>query len=333
MVKNLSNGLGACAIVAVLTLSPACDGAAARERTVSNGHAVVSPLEADSMGAALTEVRTVPMKARRELTENSAAVMSPDQPGVLFTINDSGNDPLLFAIDTLGRDRGVWPVNDATNVDWESASMGPCGTASPREAHCTYIGDTGDNRGHHDTRTIYRVQEPRADSRGDLIASERVVYKYADGPRDVEAMYVAGNGDMFLITKRGVANSAGRLRQALVFRLPASVWNSRQVATAMVTDSLPIVPGSALLRQITDASLSGDGKHLAVRTYMQVYVFATDPGSGRVNASVRPSVCNIGTLGEAQGEGVTWANNAGRLVFTSEGRKSPLHLGNCALPK
>jgi hypothetical protein len=317
----------------VAALALACDGAAARQRAESGGETVGSPSVADSMGAALTDVHTVVMKARRELTENSAAVMSPDQPGVLFTINDSGNDPLLFAIDTLGRDRGVWPVRDATNVDWESASMGPCGAAVRRAVRCTYIGDTGDNRGHHDTRTIYRVREPRADSRGDPIASERVTYKYADGPHDVEAMYVAANGDMFLITKRAATNSAGRLRQALVFRLPASVWNSREVATAAVTDSLPIVPGSALLRLITDASLSGDGKHLAVRTYMQVYVFATDPATGRVNAAVAPSVCNIATLGEAQGEGVTWATDAGRLVFTSEGRKAPLHLGNCGLPK
>jgi hypothetical protein len=101
---------------------------------------------------------------------------------------------------------------------------------------------------------------------------------------------------------------------------------------AQLVDSLPIVPGSMPLRLITDASLSPDGRHLAVRTYGQVFVFATDSLIGAINHAVRPSVCDIVSLGEPQGEGVTWANANGRLVFTSEGRRAPLHLGDCPIP-
>jgi hypothetical protein len=94
---------------------------------------------------------------------------------------------------------------------------------------------------------------------------------------------------------------------------------------------LPIVPGSAPLRLITDAALSPDGKHLAVRTYAQVYIFRTT-STGLVDHRIAPSVCNIVSLGEAQGEGVTWADSRGRLVFTSEGANAPLHLASCPLP-
>jgi hypothetical protein len=198
-----------------------------------------------------------------------------------------------------------------------------------------YIGDTGDNDGALPERTIYRVAEPqaRANRTTGAVDAARLDYTYPDGPRDVEAMYVARNGDTFLISKRPSTDAAGRLRHALVYRIAADAWNARTRATAEIVDSLEIVPGSAPLRVITDAALSPDGKHLAVRTYMQVYVFATDSATGRVDHRVAPSVCNVVSLGEAQGEGITWADDRGRLVLTSEGRTSPLELATCPLPR
>src|SRR5215208_4656843 len=44
---------------------------------------------------ALTRVSRVVLRAPRKLVENSGAAMSASQPGILFTINDSGNEPLL----------------------------------------------------------------------------------------------------------------------------------------------------------------------------------------------------------------------------------------------
>ena len=286
----------------------------------------------DSMGAAPLAPLAVPIHTR-ELPENSAAAMSRTQPGVLFTINDSGNEPVLFAIDTTGAPRGAWRVNGARNVDWEAASIGPC--APDGAPACVYIGDTGDNDDVRTTVSIYRVAEPRAQS-GPVIGTvdaARLDYAYPDGPHDVEAMYVAPNGDTFLITKRPIADAARHLRPALVFRIPASAWSSRARLVAERVDSLEIVPGSAPLRVVTDAALSPNGRHLAVRTYMQVYVFATDSATGRVDHRVAPSACNVVSLGEAQGEGIGWADDDGRLVLTSEGRGSPLELATCPLPR
>jgi hypothetical protein len=67
------------------------------------------------------------------------------------------------------------------------------------------------------------------------------------------------------------------------------------VALAQLVDSLPIVPGSAPRRTITDAALSADARHLAVRTYGEVYLFATD-SAGRARRDVTPGVCNIAGL-------------------------------------
>ncbi len=282
------------------------------------------------MGAAPKSITTVPLRAAAQLVENSAAAMSVKQPGVLFSINDSGNDALLFAFDTTGANRGVWRVLGATNVDWESAAVAPCAPATPT-ASCVYIGDTGDNNSRHPYRAIYRVREPVASGGRDTVRAERLRYVYEDGAHDVEAMYVAPGGDVILITKRPLAGGGGRLRPALVFSIAASAWRAKGLARATLVDSLPIVPGSAPLRLITDAALSPDAKHLAVRTYAQLFVFAT-VARGLVDHRGPPSVCNIVPLGEPQGEGVTWADNRGRFAFTSEGHHAPLMLANCPLP-
>jgi hypothetical protein len=83
---------------------------------------------------------------------------------------------------------------------------------------------------------------------------------------------------------------------------------------------------------VTDASLSADAKHLAVRTYTQAYLFSTDSATGRVNHAVPPRPCDLASLGEPQGEGLSWLTNDGRLAFTSEGQRQPLRLATCALP-
>jgi hypothetical protein len=318
------------AIIGVAGLSVACDA----PRSPSRDSATIREKH-QALGAALGNVSTVALHAPRSLTENSSASMSARQPGVFFSINDSGNDALLFALDTTGADRGVWRVAGATNVDWEATAMGPC--AAGGAASCIYIGDVGDNDAVHQSRTIYRVAEPDATTgvvgkKPGLVTAEALQYRYQDRPHDVEAMYVPPNGDVVLITKRPSIVRLGKYRQALVFRLPSSLWGAKGVSIAMLVDSLPIIPGSAPFRLITDAALSPDAKHLAVRTYAQVYIFATDSLTGAVNHDIAPSVCDITTLSEFQGEGVTWVNNAGRLLFTSEGRRAPLHIADCALP-
>jgi hypothetical protein len=329
MSENLSSLARTRLIAAIVALC--CT--AACERPQPKGSAVRASPNAvpESQGASLQNIVSVPIRGVRELVENSAAAMSVRQPGVLFTINDSGNDPLLFAIDTTGAKRGVWRVSGASNVDWEAASMGPCG--AQQASSCVYIGDTGDNSGPRGSVAIYRMAEPTADGVRGFVQAEVVRYAYPDQRHDVEAMYVAPNGDVVLITKRPLPNRSGRLRQALVFRVPASAWGAAGRVVAQLTDSLPIVPGSVPFSLITDASLAPDGRHVAVRTYAQVFIFATDSVTGAVNHAVTPTVCDLAPLGEAQGEGVSWVSARGRLVFTSEGRRAPLNLGDCSVPQ
>jgi hypothetical protein len=97
-------------------------------------------------------------------------------------------------------------------------------------------------------------------------------------------------------------------------------------------DSLAIVPGSAPNRTITDASLARDGRSLVVRTYWQAYVFRTNPITGRVIGSMPLAVCNLASLFERQGEGISWYLDTRELLLTSEGRTEPLRVVECLPP-
>jgi hypothetical protein len=272
----------------------------------------------------VSDVTQVALAGGRNLKESSGVAMSREEPGLLYTIDDSGNRPTLFAFDTTGADRGTWIIANATNRDWEAIAVAPCGAQS-----CVYIGDVGDNRGVATEHHIYRFAEPKTPN--DSLRAESLQFTYPDGAHDVEAMFVTPSADIYLVTKRPLTRGGNRLRPALVYALPASVWKNGGRTEASLVDSLPIIPGAEPLMLITDASMSPDGKLLAVRTYTQTYIFPADPATGRVDHTAKHVVCDVAPLGESQGEGVTWVGT-GRLAFTSEGKKQPLRIATCPVP-
>jgi hypothetical protein len=283
-------------------------------------------------GSGLEAVTTVSTSLHKKLVENSIAVTSVSQPGVIFAMNDSRNEALLFAIDSTGRGTRVWQVTGALNRDWEAAALGPC-RPDDGVPSCLYIGDVGDNESRRNHVSIYRVQEPVVtDSSASIQPLDRLDFRYADHAHDVEAMYVAPDGAILLITKRRLLGAGRRPRPALIFRLSPESWDSSGVATASLVDSLPIVPGEAPGRLVTDAALSHDGKRLAVRTYSEVFTFDIDSGSGLPAKGHAFASCVILGLDRRQGEGVGWWWDGRRLVLTSEGQESPLQVIRCALP-
>jgi hypothetical protein len=280
--------------------------------------------------AGVQSVSTIRGTLHSGLVENSIAVTSVTQPGIIFGLNDSGHDPEVFAFDSAARPRGRWLVSGARNRDWEAAAIGPCGSGA---GHCLYVGDVGDNDARHRTVFVFRFPEPVANAAtGNTVAAERLEVRYPDRAHDVEAMYVSADGAVHLITKRRLRDGAGRLRPALIYRIPATDWRANGVVTATLVDSLPIIPGAPNGRFVSDAALSPDGRRLAVRTYLEVYVFAVDSITGRPRSGVAPTTCAIVGLNEPQGEGIGWWWDRRRLLLTSEGRNAPLHVIECPLP-
>src|SRR5262249_30923969 len=59
------------------------------------------------------------------IREASGMLASPDNPGVLWVENDSGNPNSIFAIDTSGHLLGTYFLDGVNNVDWEDMAVGP----------------------------------------------------------------------------------------------------------------------------------------------------------------------------------------------------------------
>ncbi|MEO8138948.1 MAG: hypothetical protein ABI742_04835 [Gemmatimonadota bacterium] len=256
-----------------------------------------------------------------DLTESSGVIRSRTMPHVLYTINDSGNDPVIFAIDSSGRPLGRWLVPGVRNRDWEAISIGAC----PAES-CIYIGDTGDNEERHKTVTIYRVREPTRFERFRGAADpapldlDSAIVRYPDGPHDTEAMWLDAAGAVYLVTK-------GRSGGVKLFRLASSAFGSGRPADAVLVQLLPIAPDKKLGRWVTDAARSPDGRTVAIRTYTEIFLFPV-AGMGRLGT---PVICNVAGL-EPQGEGIDWLD-ARRMVLTSEnypgGQPGPIHVVRC----
>ena len=96
--------------------------------------------------------------------------------------------------------------------------------------------------------------------------------------------------------------------------------------------SLPSGESDASVMRRRGADPGTMGKLLAVRTYAQIYVFATDSSNARVRSTVRPAICNIAQIERVGGEGITWYADSSRLLLTSEGWNTPMHVVNCPLP-
>lgn len=241
-----------------------------------------------------------------KLSESSGVAVSQRYPGILWTLNDSGNPAWLFATDTLGRDRGIFAVTGATNVDWEAITISRCDARD-----CLYIGDTGDNYERRPSSRLYRVVEPTPGTAGAKVrptaSAQRLEVRYPDGAHDVEAMYVDQAGDCYLITKGG----GGGVR---LYRVPASAWKAGH-ALAQSLGSLPIQTGWLGGMLVTDAALAPGGQRVAVRTYRSLFLFRRAP-DGRLVPDAGHPACSIAQL-DAQGEGVAWLD-AETLVLTSE---------------
>lgn len=251
--------------------------------------------------------------ADNRLTESSGVATSRSHPGVLWTHNDAGNPAVLFATDTLGRAIGRYTVTGARSVDWEDIALGPCPSGE-----CLYIGDVGDNEEQRPAVVIYRVPEPDPSARrGATLPADTLRIRYPDRPRDVEALFVDGDGGTWLVSK-------GRSTGILLYHVPAAAWEAGG-AVARLVDTLPIQHHLPSGRLVSGAAIAPDGRRVVIRTYRDLFLFTLE--AGRLQPAAPPNRCDILGL-EPQGEAVDWFDDS-TLVLTSESRRGPIHLLRC----
>ncbi|MDQ3555961.1 MAG: hypothetical protein M3409_04170, partial [Gemmatimonadota bacterium] len=219
----------------------------------------------------------------------------------LWTHNDSGGRPRIFAVDSAGRAAVEVEVAGAHARDWEDIAMGPCPSGA-----CLYIGDIGDNDAVRGEIVVYRVPEPEP---GALATSpaESFAARYPGGPRDAEALFVLPSGEIYILTR-------GRGHPIELYRYPLPLQPGGTVVLERVRQ---ISPGPVSRpHQVTGANATPDGAWVAVRTYRTLFLYRTADLLAGPETGARS--VDLSVLGEPQGEGVAIRPD-GQVVLTSEG--------------
>ncbi len=253
------------------------------------------------------------------LDESSALVVSPAHPGILWSLNDSGNPEELFATDTAGRDLGRVTVKGTKNYDWEALATGPCRTATAR---CLYIGDIGDNERKRAHLVVYRLAEPDPARDTTATAIDSLRFTYPDSARDAESMVVDAAGDLWIVSKELV-------RSPRIYRVPAAAWRQRGIARAEFVTVLPIPSATGIDHWTTDASWMDDGRALAIRTYGGLWRVPF-VGGRPDSAGTRP-LCSLAGLG-VQGEGLAWLGGDLFAVSSEKLFRSPASVALARCP-
>jgi len=261
------------------------------------------------------------------LTESSGLAWHPGRPDILWTHNDSGNRPRLFALGLDGEHRATVTLPDeVSNTDWEDISAGEC----PGEASgaCVAVGDIGDNRSERDSVAVYWIRLPEAervdaagksdaetDVQTDVEATWRVTYE--DGARNAEALFIDPDREAIWIVEKALDGRAGVYRVAPTEPGGTDVETSAERrATIDLDHFLP------LGRTVTAAALGPDERSVILRTYLSVRTFRL-VGDTSFDAWPETSSTKTSTPLMLQSEALALVDGES-LAMTSEGTPSSL---------
>jgi len=230
----------------------------------------------------------------QRITESSGLAVSLRHRNVVFTHNDSGHPPEVFAVDIrTGNTTATLTLRGASDRDWESITEcgGPDGPA-------IWVGEIGDNLAIYKTYRLLRVGEPAELTTGEVPYLSYDV-SYADGKaRNAETLLCRpSDNHLFVVSKE----EAG---QAAVWAVPTPLAAGRVNVLRRVGGAPPIV---------TDGTFLPGSKHVVLRGYSEAWVL--DATTWRTVATFTPPI-------QIQGESVTALLDRSALLFGSEGLNS-----------
>jgi hypothetical protein len=265
--------------------------------------------------AGAVAVEPSPVVAQAAVTEASGLATSEANPGIVWTHNDSGGGPEVFAVGVDdGGDRGRFTLDGAAAVDWEDMARGPGPDGGP---DVLYLADIGDNLSRRPSVTVYRAPEPTIDPAsptGTIAGVDALGLTYADGPHDAEALLAdPATGDLFVVTKAWDGSPAG------AYRIPADAGPAAPTVTARAGD-VAVASGSL----VTGGDVAADGSVVALRTYTAVLLWDRADGQS-VAEALAGTPCSAPAPAEVQGESVALDPDGRGYVTLGEGAGAPVH--------
>ncbi len=239
------------------------------------------------------------------ITESSGLAVSPQHPGVLWTHDDSGNPPLLFALGPSGAVTATVRISGVPDVDWEAMAA----FRDARGRALLAAADIGDNGAVRDHVEVELVPEPSPLRSATLAPLLRLRLTYPDGPHDAETLIVdTARRRMFVVTK-GLLSSR-------VYLVPSSAWSGAAPASPQARSARLVPVGTVPLVLVTDGTQAPSGAVL-LRTYGELAVLDPFPLE-QGNALLAPRA-TTGLPGQRQGEGVALARGGRSVLLSSEG--------------
>jgi hypothetical protein len=241
-----------------------------------------------------------------DIHEASGIVTSRQDPDLLWTHNDSGDNSRIFLVRNDGTRQGTFLLKGAFNRDWEDIAAGP---GPVEKVNYLFVGDIGDNRAVYTYKYIYRFPEPdvgTADASVNWVEVdnvEKITFVYPDGIlMDAETLMVdPRTKDIYIVTKRE--------RPVTVYRLPYP-QSTTDIILAEKYGTLPFT-------YAVGGDVSADGKEILIKTYNEVYLWSRDQGESMRNAFMRPPFrCKY--TPEPQGEAIAFALDGSGYYTLSE---------------
>ncbi len=259
--------------------------------------------------------------------ETSGLAPSRLQDDILWSHNDSGDQPTLRAIDSQGKVRAIVTVRGARSVDWEDmASFTLDGVAY------LIVSDIGDNNAVRTDGMFYVIREPTftpIEHPQTLFVdiAWQIPLRYPNGPRDCESIAVDVQEEMiYLISKR--------TKPAVAYRLPLHAPNGDSTAAQRVGPLAGLrsarglfasmnIPSGKWRAQPCAFDISADGRAAVVLTYGEVYLYSKTKSMSWSEAFAKEPLV-IGSHGLPQAEAICFSNDAREIIVTTEGHPAPL---------
>jgi len=284
----------AVAVVASIAVAPAALGASAASATSPTGGAVrqsapgATPKPAPpSVACRFTDPR---------LKEISGLARSIRHPGVLWTHNDSGGGPYLYAIDAATcAVKAVITIQAVPARDIEAIATGRDGAGRA----VIWVGDIGDNNASWPFVRLHAVVEP-ATLRDQSLPARTWRFRYEDGSHDAETLLADPDKPRLWVVTKSIVDAG-------VYRIPAL---PPLAEGGTRTDPLIATRVARASGFFTDGSVAPDGRRVVLRGYMAARFYDELPPVTPVRTIRLPS--------EPQGEAVTWASDGKSLYVAGE---------------
>ncbi len=193
------------------------------------------------------------------ITESSGLACSTRDKKILWTHNDSGHMPIIYALNNHGKDLGSYFIDGVESIDWEDMDA-----FKYQGKHYLLIADTGDNFRVLWEHRIFIVEEPPVGQQPHptLTPAWTIVYQFENGRSyDVEAVAVdEQRNKVILLTKRH--------KPTLMFELPLKPENPEQVVQAVKVAELPYIKNPSAV------DISPDGRIMSINTYRRIHRFS-----------------------------------------------------------